>query len=110
MEMTYLSGRSFSSVTTGTKEENGDWNVKVLMTETLDYPNGTKREESIEKSAISPSFNVAHQTAMNGVLQVLQDLVYTRGFDSLIEARDYEKNLQVTDGDTIKFDAITPSE
>ena len=110
MDMSYLSGRSFLSDTKGYKDEEGNWNVVTVMTETLTYPNGTVREEKIEGSYKDPEFKVAHMLAMREVLQELQDLVYNRGFDSLIEAKDYDRSLEVDGDATIKFDAITPPE
>jgi hypothetical protein len=110
MEMTYVSGRSFYSLTTGNKKENGEWEVTVKMSEKVRYPNGTDREESIEHTGVHQDFDAAHKIALRNVMQELQDLVYSRGFDSLVEGKDYERSLETTDGDTIKFDAITPSE
>src|SRR6188474_183124 len=101
MDMNYLAGRSFSSITSGSKEEDGDWSVKVVMTETLIFPNGQVRTETVEALSKEKEFDLAHKEAMRQVLQEVQDLVYTRGFESLIEARDYERGLEIQDGDTI---------
>lgn len=109
MDMQYVTGRSFSSITSGFKEDDGNWRVLVEMSETLVYPNGTSRKEVIEGTATESDFHAAHKGAMQKVLQELQDLVYSRGFDSLIEAVDYQRNLEEGD-DSNKADEATASE
>jgi len=107
MDMTYLSGRGFTSVTKGEKDENEFWKVVVVMGETISYPNGTSREEHIEAMGIDKNFDKAHQTALKSCLQQLQDYVYSRGFESLIEAMDYMRNLESGDGNNDKPDQDT---
>ena len=109
MDMTYLSERSFTNVTRGNKDDDGVWNVSVVMTETLLYPNGTERTEGITGEFRSKNFDEAHKTAMQQVLQQLQDLVYSRGFDSLIEAMDYERNLEEGDDSNTQVDEAPAS-
>lgn len=110
MDMTYISGRSFLSDTQGTKDENtGNWTVRVVITETLSYPNGTNRSESVEGVHTDKDFHEAHKYAMRDALQLVQDLVYTRGFDSLIEAVDYDRSLEENDA-TAKADEAPASE
>jgi len=110
MDMSYLEGRSFYSHTTGVKNDNGDWEVTVNMSETLAYPNGTTRQEYLESTITDKDFDVAHKTAMKNVLQDLENLVYSRGFDSLIEALDYERNLEGTNDLEAKPDETAQSE
>jgi hypothetical protein len=103
MDMTYVSGRSFGSNTTGYKDEgDGLWHVVVTMVEILTFPNGLERSETIEGRAENVSFHEAHKSAMRDVLQLLQDLVYSKGFDSLIEGMDYERSLQESDDPKIE--------
>lgn len=106
--MSYLMGRSFYSLTTGTKEGD-DWKVTVNMSETLSYPNNEVRQEYIEKTIVDKSFDMAHKEAMRQVLQDLENLVYSRGFDSLIEALDYERNLEATNDSEAQPDETTQS-
>lgn len=94
MDMTYLSGRSFSSYTTGIKGEDGKWKVSVELGERVQYPNGTHKQESIFYEEVNEDFDVAHQTALKACLYDLQELVYSRNFDSLIEAKEYDRNLE----------------
>lgn len=91
--MTHVTGRSFLSDTKGEKDEAGNWYVAVVMTETITYPNGTERTETIVGEHVDKDFHEAHKNAMRDVLQRVQDLVYSRGFDSLIEAADYDRSL-----------------
>jgi hypothetical protein len=110
MDMTYLTGRSFTNITQGFRDEHDVWRVSVVMTEDLLYPNGTGRTEEIKGLAENKDFDVAHKTAMQSVLQQLQDLVYSRGFDSLIEAMDYERTLEEGDDSNAKADEAPASE
>lgn len=110
MEMDYLQGRGFTSVTKGERDERGIWTVNVRMGETISYPNGTVRGEGIEATRESTSFDTAHQMALKECLQQLQDLVYSRGFDSLIEALDYSRQMEATSDEATKADEASPSE
>lgn len=107
MDMSYLTGRGFTSVTTGEKDENGNWKIVVTMGESIQYPNGTKREGKVDAMGISTDYDEAHQTALKSCLQQLQDLVYSRGFDSLIEALDYQKGLEMGNADSSQADEDT---
>lgn len=93
MEMEYLAGRSFTSHTQGWKNSGGDWDVVMTMTETVSYPNGQQRTEAIETKGSHKDFDTAHKVALADCMNQLQELVYAKGFDSLIEARDYERTL-----------------
>ena len=109
MDMTYVSGRSFASVTSGTKDEDGDWIVNIVMSETINYPNGLVRQEEVSGFKKDKDFDLAHKTAMQYVLQQLQDLVYSKGFDSLIEGRDYQRSLEAGNGSDIEADEASSS-
>ncbi len=110
MEMQYLVGRGFTSVTTGTKDENGTWKLVVTMGESLSYPNGTTREEHIEAMGMSDDYDQAHQTALKSCLQQLQDLVYGRGFDSLVEAMDYERSMEALGDSDVTSDETSATQ
>ena len=109
MDMRYIDGRSFLSSTTGTKDEDGNWLVNVVMTETIVYPNGQVREEAIQAFKKDKNFDIAHKAAMQEILQNLQDVVYTPGFDSLVEGIDYLRNLETEDDANSQADEITPA-
>jgi hypothetical protein len=81
-----LKGRVFSNETKGVMGDDGYWKLTITITErdTLDGVNW--REESLSAASIDTDFDAAHRTAMRSVLQSMNDIVYARGFDSLIEA------------------------
>ena len=92
MDNNKLAGRIFQQSTTGTKKANGLWQIDVLIKETLIFPDGTKKEESIETMAVDEDFDTAHSMAVHSGLNELGELVYSRQFDSLIEAREYDRS------------------
>lgn len=108
--MNFVRGRSFGSQTSGVKFEDGKWHLTVTMSETVLYPNGTSREETITHTAENTDFDTAHKEAMRQVLQELQDLVYSRGFDSLIEGMDYERSMEALGDSDITPDEVAKSE
>lgn len=94
MESNTLKGRVFSQTTTGVKNENGMWTLEVVMVEKVTMPDGQVFEESIETMCMDEDFDTAHQTALRAALTELQELVYSRGFDSLIEGKEYQRKLE----------------
>lgn len=102
MENSDIKSRGFSQTTLGSKRENGMWELTVVMTESVVYNDGTERSESIETMCVDEDFFTAQQVALRAALTELQDLVYSRGLDSIIEGRDYQRRLE--EHDTIEID------
>lgn len=91
MDNNKLVGRTFGQKTTATKDEQGYWKLRVVIEETVTYPDGTKKEETIESECVDKDFDTAHRIALYSALRELGYLVYDRKFDSLIEGREYER-------------------
>jgi len=81
-----LKQRIFSQETAGKLSDDGYWTLTVEIKErdTLDGINW--REERVVAQSIDTSFDDAHKTALRSVLQQMNSIVYSRGFDSLIDA------------------------
>lgn len=91
-------GRVFAQETVGIRMDDGGWKVTVTMTEKVTLNNGIERVETIEAMAMDSTFNDAHRVALQSSMAELQDLVYARGFESLIEGRDYQRSLEAANG------------
>lgn len=110
MDNNLLSGRSFGQRTTATRDEQGYWKLHVMMEEEVSYPDGTVRRETLESECMDKEFNVAHGMALGTVLAELDTLVYSRGFDSLIEGIDYQRKLEAENAAGSKTDEDTPTQ
>jgi soluble cytochrome b562 len=86
-----LKGKVFGSDTTGIKGDDGYWKLTVVICEKETEDGATWREEKLSSMAFDTSFQAAHETALRSVLQEMNERVYAKGFDSLIEAIDSEK-------------------
>lgn len=86
-----ITGKSFSNVNTGKVDEQGYWNVNVLMQETIFYSDGTEDTESIEVSVMDMDFDFAHKAALQTALISYREEVFDAGFNSLVEARREKK-------------------
>jgi len=88
MDVTY---RSFGSMTTAKLEENGDWTVKVVMTESR-IPKGNTEEETkkIAAQCTDSSFAHAYDVAMNSTLEQFNDTISLTQTNSLFGLEDDE--------------------
>lgn len=87
MEQGTIKGRVFSSETKGLLDNDGYWSVTVEIKEKATLDGVEWFEETIDAMSIDKSFDNAHQTALRSVLQWMEEYVYSRGFNSLIEAK-----------------------
>lgn len=94
MDYSNLKGRYFGNDTLATQKENGMWDVTVIIKERLTDDGVNWSEESIGFTATDPDFQTAHKLALTSCLQVLQELVYGKGFDSLIQGIEHQKELE----------------
>ncbi len=94
MDYTNLNGRYFGNDTFARKLPNGLWEVTLIIKEKLTDDGVNWAEESIGSSAIDADFDVAHREALAATLQTMKELVYDRGFDSLVQAVEYQKKLE----------------
>jgi len=99
MDYKNLKGRYFGNDTFAKKLPNGSWEVTLVIKEKLTDDGTNWVEESIGSSAIDISFDVAHRTALASTLQAMKELVYDRGFDSLVQAVEYQKQLETEEED-----------
>lgn len=91
--MNKLTGRVFDSSTVGILEKDGFWKLTVTITEKQSEDGITWREESVSCMSVDTSFDAAHKTSLRSVLQEMNERVYAKGFDSLIDAVDEEKRI-----------------
>lgn len=98
MEEKFYKGRVFFQETRGVQGEDGYWKVEVDLMEKVTLKDGTELEEHIKAMAMDSTFIGAHQVALRSALAELQDLVYAKGFDSLIEGREYQRSLEAVNG------------
>jgi hypothetical protein len=91
-----LKERVFAQTTTGKRLENGMWELRCVIRESVTYRDGTKKEEEIESSCVDPDFDTAHQIALKSSLSEIGYL-YSQGFDSLIEWVEYQTRLEKED-------------
>src|SRR5512132_1902840 len=91
-------GRVFAQETKGVRGDDGYWTVSVIMTEKVTWEDGQEVEESIAATSMDKSFDAAHKVAMRASLAELQDLVYARGFESLIEGKAYQRMIEASNG------------
>ena len=105
--MSKLTGRVFESNTTGTLEKDGYWKIIVSITEKQSEDGITWKEESISSMSLDTTFDAAHKTALRSVLQEMNERVYAKGFDSLIEAIDLEK--RISNGELPAYDNKNPT-
>lgn len=110
MDNNTLVGRGFGQQTTATRDIDGFWKIEVLMTEKVIYPDGSVKEESIESMHVDRDFDVAHQVALHSALSELNELVYDRGFDSLIEGKEYERKLEAENANGSKANEDTTTQ
>lgn len=110
MDNNLLVSRSFGQRTTATKDQHGYWNLRVIMEEEIVYPNGESKKESLVSECMDKEFNVAHGIALSTVLSELAALVYDRGFDSLIEGKEYQRKLEAKNATDSKPDEDTPTQ
>lgn len=89
--------RFFGSTTTGEKDKDGTWKVVLDCTEKIVWNDGTTKEETISFMGMDSNFHLAHQTTLRGYLNWMNDFVYGRGSDSLIEGVAFSK-LEAGDG------------
>jgi hypothetical protein len=92
--MNKYKGRVFAQETKGVCADDGFWTVTVTMREQVTWENGEVQEEVINAMSMDKNFDDAHKTALRASLQELQDLVYARGFESLIEGREYQRSIE----------------
>ena len=107
MEHTYV-GRQFESVTTGTLDADNDWTVTVKSTERVTKDGTNWEEESIEFKAIDNSFQKAHKVALTAFVRWMDDNIYSKGTDSLVEAVKMQKELTTNEGNETE-DNETPA-
>ncbi len=98
MDMKTVKGRSFVQNTIGTKDSEGYWMVVVSMEETLVFNDGSTASEKVESSSLDRDFGMAQQIALRASLAELDEITFSRGFDSLIEGRAYQKTLGKSNG------------
>lgn len=91
MDMNQLKGRIFEQQTLGEIDKDGYWKVVVTITEKISYDGEVWEVENISAMSLDKSFDMAHKIAMQSALSELNSLVYSKGFDSLIEGRLYER-------------------
>lgn len=108
MDSKDIVARTFGQKTTGTKDDGGYWHLHVITTETVTYPDGTTKEESIESECVDRDFDVAHQVALHSVFAELQMLVYDRNLNSLIEGKELQRKLEADDDSGSEADEDTP--
>lgn len=104
MDMNSITGRSFSNYTVGEKLENGDWKVKVTIVEALQWKDGEVKEETIEAECQASDFNVAQQEALASALYELNEVVLSKGYTSLVIAREEQ------DDSKAETDETTPTQ
>lgn len=85
--MAKVIGREFSNVNRGVIDEDGYWNVLVLLTETIFYDDETQEVEAIECRTMDKDFETAHQVALQSALIQYRQEVVDRKLTSLVEAR-----------------------
>lgn len=100
MDYTKLKGRYFGNDTSAKELPNGYWEVTVCIKEKLTDDGINWVEESIGSSAVAADFNTAHREALASTLLTMQQLVYARGFDSLVQAVEYQKKLEEGTGES----------
>jgi len=98
MDMNLILERKFYNDTVGLKETDNTWKLIVTLGEKIVLKDGTVREEKLEAMSLDTDFGSAQRIALRSVLQQMDDLVYARGFDSLIDAVDYQKSLEKPNG------------
>ena len=86
-------GRSFGSDTVAIKNELGDWEVTVNMTEKRLQEGMEWEERLISTKCTDSSFEKAYGVAMNATLDKFNDAVTKTGSDSLfaLEAPEVDK-------------------
>lgn len=102
-----LKARTFQQTSSAKKDEDGYWKFRVEITETVVYNDGREESESIVSESMNKDFDIAHKIALHSALSELGDLVYDAGYDSLIEARAHERELE---NDDSKDNQDTPTQ
>lgn len=95
-----LKGRYFGNDVMSTKADNGMWTVTVVIRERVSEDGENWVEESIGASAMDMNFDTAHKLALGTVLSELNELVYVKGFESLVEAIEADRALEESKNDS----------
>lgn len=91
MDYNNLKGRYFGNDTFAKKGENGMWEVTVIIRERVSEDGENWVEESIGASAMDADFTIAHKLCLMSVLGELNDLVYSKGIDSLVQGLEIKR-------------------
>ena len=76
-------GRCFSNDIVAIKNEQGDWEISVTMTEKLLTEGSEWEEKKVAAKCTDKDFSKAYEVAMNSTLSQLSDIVKETGSDSL---------------------------
>ena len=79
-------GRSFGSTTTAVKEDNGDWTVAVVMSETRTIAGKPTETQEVRAQCTHKSFEYAYGIAMNSTLEQFNDRITETKCNSLFYA------------------------
>lgn len=103
-----LKYRYFGSGTTANLDDNGYWHVTVEILEKYTDNDGNNREEKLSASAVDKTLNTAHALALASAMQEMDELVYSKGYESLIEGID-KRALEGRDDSETKVDTSLPA-